>query len=158
MLDNTPGPLEIIRARQLIECELAALAAQSADTTLVPDLLETLRDMEADIAARAMPVRGDRNFHLRIAQASDNSALQAVVTQLFDERNGLLFTRLGSHFEGEASWRQAVDEHRAVVEAIARNDPQSARDAMNSHLARSHERFSAGWSTSGVVDSNRSGT
>jgi DNA-binding FadR family transcriptional regulator len=121
-------------------------------------LKETLRDMESDIAARAMPVRGDRNFHLRIVQASGNSALQSVVTQLFDERNGLLFARLGSHFEGEASWRQAVDEHRAVVEAIAQNDPQSARDAMNSHLARSHERFSAGWSTPGEVDPNRSGS
>ena len=66
MLDNTPGPLEIIRARQLIECELAALAAQSTDPTLVPDLLETLRDMEADIAARTLPIRGDRAFHIRI--------------------------------------------------------------------------------------------
>jgi GntR family transcriptional repressor for pyruvate dehydrogenase complex len=145
LLDNAHGPLEIIRARQLIECELAALAARSTDASLLPDLLETLRDMEADIAARTLPIRGDRAFHIRIAQASDNSALQAVVTQLFDERNGPLFTRLGSHFEREATWKAAVEEHRAVVEAIAAHDPALARAAMSGHLDHSHARFSAGW-------------
>ncbi|WP_296510382.1 FadR/GntR family transcriptional regulator [Rhodoferax sp.] len=143
LLDNAPGPLEIIRARQLIEGELAALAAKSTDPTLVLDLQETLRDMEADIAARILPTRGDRNFHIRIAQASDNSALQAVVTQLFDERNGLMFQKLGGHFEREATWYQAVDEHRAVIAAIERNDADMARAAMSGHLDRSHERFSA---------------
>lgn len=156
MLDNAPGPLEIIRARQLIECELAALAARSKDNTLVGDLHETLREMESEIAARTVPIQGDRNFHVRIAQASDNSALQAVVTQLFDERNNPLFARLGSHFEREVTWRQAVDEHRAVIEAIARHDPGMARIAMSSHLDRSHERFSAGWTTPVDAETNRS--
>lgn len=146
-LDNAHGPLEIIRARQLIECELAALAASSTDPSLLPDLWETLSDMETDIAAGAMPIRGDRAFHIRIAQASDNSALQAVVTQLFDERNGPLFTTLGSHFERETSWTQAAQEHRAVIEAIATHDPAVARAAMSGHLDHSHERFSAAWST-----------
>ncbi len=155
-LDNAHGPLEIIRARQLIECELAALAAQSKDATLVPDLLETLRDMEADIAARTLPVRGDRAFHIRVAQASDNSALQAVVTQLFDERNGPLFTTLGGHFEREATWKEAVDEHRAVVAAITARDPAMARAAMSGHLDRSHQRFSAGWTTAADHETQRS--
>jgi DNA-binding FadR family transcriptional regulator len=145
LLDNTAGPLEIIRARQLIECELAAIAARSSDRTLVPDLTQALLDMESDIAARVMPIHGDRSFHLRIAQASDNSALQAVVTQLFDERNGPLFSQLGSHFERESTWKQAVDEHRAVVYAISRNDPDLARAAMSQHLDLSHARYSAGW-------------
>jgi GntR family transcriptional regulator, transcriptional repressor for pyruvate dehydrogenase complex len=156
MLDNAHGPLEIIRARQLIECELAALAAQSTDRTLVRDLQETLRDMEADIAVRTLPIRGDRAFHIRIAQASDNSALQAVVTQLFDERNGPLFTTLGGHFEREATWKEAVDEHRAVVQAIAAHDPDLARAAMSGHLDKSHQRFSAGWSTVADTEPNRS--
>ena len=155
MLDNAPGPLEIIRARQLIECELAAVAAHSQDSTLVGDLRETLREMESAIAARTLPIHGDRNFHLRIAQASDNSALQAVVTQLFDERNGPLFTRLGSHFEREATWKQAVNEHSAVIDAIALHDPEMARAAMNNHLDHSHARFSAGWTTPGEPETNR---
>src|SRR3989339_432040 len=149
MLDNAPGPLEIIRARKLIEGELAAVAARSKDRSLVGDLNESLREMERDIAARTLPIHGDRSFHIRIAQASDNSVLQAVVTQLFDERNSPLSAQLGSHFEREATWMQAVDEHRTVIEAIALHDPEKARMAMGVHLDRSHQRFSAGWTTPG---------
>src|SRR3989339_250527 len=149
MLDNAPGPLEIIRARKLIEGELAAVAARSKDRSLVGDLNESLREMERDIAARRLPIHGDRSFHIRIAQASDNSVLQAVVTQLFDERNSPLSAQLGSHFEREATWMQAVDEHRTVIEAIALHDPEKARMAMGVHLDRSHQRFSAGWTTPG---------
>ncbi|AOW12492.1 GntR family transcriptional regulator [Hydrogenophaga crassostreae] len=156
LLDNAHGPLEIIRARQLIESELAALAARSTDAALVPDLLETLSDMEADIAASTLPIRGDRAFHIRIAQASDNSALQAVITQLFDERYGQLFTTLGSHFERENTWKSALEEHRVVVKAIAAKDPEMARAAMSGHLAQSHERFSAGWSSASDTDTQRS--
>ena len=79
-LDNSAGPLEIIRARQLIECELAAVAARSTDNTLVGDLNEALRQMESDIATGTLPIVGDRSFHVRIAQASDNSALVSVVS------------------------------------------------------------------------------
>lgn len=154
-LDNAPGPLEIIRARQLIECELAALAARSTDSTLVADLEETLRDMESDIASNTLPIRGDRAFHIRIAQASDNSALQAVITQLFDERNSAMFKRLGSHFERETSWKAAVVEHRAVVKAIALHDPEMARKAMVHHLDCSHDRFSSGWPTSDDRDAKQ---
>ncbi|HNW02334.1 MAG TPA: FadR/GntR family transcriptional regulator [Burkholderiaceae bacterium] len=154
-LDNSAGPLEIIRARQLIECELAAVAARSTDNTLVGDLNEALREMESDIATGTLPIAGDRNFHVRIAQASDNSALVSVVTQLFDERNGPLFARLGSHFEREATWKAAVNEHLAVVDAINRHDPDMARAAMSGHLEHSHERFSAGWTTTGDIDTNR---
>lgn len=158
LLDNAHGPLEIIRARQLIECELAVVAAQSTDTSLVPDLEETLRDMESDIAVHKLPISGDRQFHLRIAQASENSPLLAVVTQLFDERNGTLFTRLGTHFERETSWKQALAEHRAVVKAIKRQDPKAARAAMDNHLERSHGRFSAGWTTPEEADASRDAT
>lgn len=155
-VETEHGPLEIIRARQLIESELAAVAARSEDRTLVPDLEETLRDMEADIAAKTLPIRGDRGFHLRIAQAAENSALLAVVTQLFDERNGPLFAQLGSHFERERSWKQALGEHRAVVKAIAQRDPARAKAAMGGHLERSHERFSVTWTSGGEAESPRS--
>ena len=155
LLDNEHGPLEIIRARQMIESELAATAALSEDNTLVPDLEEALREMERDIASQTLPINGDRNFHMRIAQAADNSPLLAIVTQLFDERKGPLFARLGSHFERETTWRQAVAEHRAVIKAIERHDPKAARAAMTGHLENSQTRFSAGWSSPNEQDTNK---
>jgi DNA-binding FadR family transcriptional regulator len=137
------GPFEILRARHLVEGELAAVAAQRIDHAGVQGLEEALREMEADIAQGVMPIRGDRLFHARVAEASDNSALVRVVTELFDERGNPLFERLGRRYEGEPSWRAAVSEHRAVLEAIAARDPDRARAAMHRHLERSHDRFAA---------------
>ena len=140
------SPFEIIRARQLIECELAALAAASKRPALIArGLREAVALMEADIAREVMPIRGDRLFHVRVAEASENGALLRVVTELYDERNNPLFERLGQHFERAATWRQAVAEHRLVVSAIAAKDPLRARAAMHEHLQRSHDRFGAAW-------------
>jgi DNA-binding FadR family transcriptional regulator len=140
------SPFEIIRARQLIECELAALAAGSAKTgDIVRGLRDALDLMEADIARELMPTRGDRLFHVRVAEASENGALLRVVTDLYDQRNNPLFERLGRHFERVDTWREAVTEHRGVVAAIAAQDPARARAAMHEHLQRSHDRFGAAW-------------
>ena len=90
------SPFEIIRARQLIECELAALAAASKKPAAIArGLRDAVALMEADIAREVMPIRGDRLFHVRVAEASENSALLRVVTELYDERNNPLFERLG---------------------------------------------------------------
>jgi DNA-binding FadR family transcriptional regulator len=145
-VDSELSPFEIIRARQLIECELAALAAGSGKTAdIVRGLRDALALMEDDIARELMPIRGDRLFHVRVAEASENGALLRVVTELYDQRNNPMFERLGRHFERVDTWREAVAEHRLVVGAIAAQDPTRARAAMREHLQRSHDRFGAAW-------------
>jgi DNA-binding FadR family transcriptional regulator len=144
-LANEFGPFEIIRARQLVEGELAAEAARTMNAAQVGGLREALALMEVDISRGITPLSGDRQFHLRVAGASENGALLHVVTQLFDERNNPLFEQLGVHFENAPSWRLAVNEHREVVEAIEARAPQRARAAMHRHLKNSHDRFADVW-------------
>jgi GntR family transcriptional regulator, transcriptional repressor for pyruvate dehydrogenase complex len=142
---SAEAPLETIRARQLIEGELAAHAAKHMKKTQVAGLREALALMEADAAAGQTPLRGDRLFHTRIAEAADNSVLLRVVGELFDERHNPLFEQLGNHFETTRSWGAAIAEHRAVLDAIARQSVQGARAAMARHLSHSHDRFTANW-------------
>lgn len=137
------GPFDIMRARQLIETELAALAARASTPALVKRLRAALKAMEDDVAGGVMPLRGDREFHITLAEASGNAALVRVVTELFEERNNPLFEQLGRHFENVKSWRCALVEHRAVVKAVAAGDAAAARKAMQSHLQKSHDRFAA---------------
>jgi GntR family transcriptional repressor for pyruvate dehydrogenase complex len=144
-IESAHGPLETIRARQVLEGELAATAARVAEPALIDGLAAALRQMREDIDRGVMPITGDRDFHLGIAQASDNSVLLSVVTQLFDERYGTLFKRFGTHFEREATWRAAVREHQAVLDAVAARDPAAARVAMQAHLGHSHDRFADVW-------------
>jgi DNA-binding FadR family transcriptional regulator len=137
------GPFDIIRARALIESELAAVAARACTTALLKRLRAAVKHMEDDIAAGVMPLRGDREFHVALAEASANAALVRVVSELFDERNNPLFEQLGRHFENARSWRCAVAEHRAVVRAVAAGEAGAARKAMQAHLQNSHDRFAA---------------
>ena len=139
------GPFDIIRARQLIEAELAAVAARQRSAACVKRLRAAVRHMEDDIAQGLMPMRGDRDFHVTLAEASDNAALVRVVAELFDERNNPLFEQLGRHFENARSWRHAVAEHRAVLRCVIAGDVAGARAAMRTHLGNSHDRFAAAW-------------
>ena len=140
-VDAPFGPFEIIRARQVIECELAAMAAQLLDGPALAGLQQALAQMRADVAAGHAPVQGDRLFHLRIAEAADNGPLLRTVTALYDERNTPLFEQLGQHYETLPTWRDALDEHQAVLDAITRRDPAAARAAMHAHLQQSHDRL-----------------
>jgi len=139
------GPLETIRARQLIEAELAAHAATHMKKAQIVGLRNALSLMQHEVDAGHLPTRGDRLFHERIAEASENSVLHRIVCELFDERHNPLFEQLGTHFESVRSWNIAIAEHHAVVDAIARHSPEAARAAMAAHLANSHDRFTANW-------------
>jgi len=138
---NAYGPFEIIRARQIVEGELAALAARRSTKALVAVLDEVLAEMAADIAAGRMPIDGDRRFHLTIAEAAANGPLVRTVTELYDERNNPLFEHFGQHFEDVRSWARALAEHRRVAAAIAARDAAGARSAMQRHLELSQKRF-----------------
>jgi DNA-binding FadR family transcriptional regulator len=89
-----------------------------------------------------MPLGADRLFHLRIAEASGNSALALVVKTLWDQRTGPLFLRLEHHFDTPQLWDAAIEEHRAIVDAIERHDAVAAGAAMRRHMDRAARRFS----------------
>ena len=138
---SAESPLETIRARQLIESELAALAATQMKKAQIGGLRNAVALMRQEIDSGLTPSRGDRLFHLRIAEACENSVLQRIVSELFDERHNPLFEQLGSHFETARSWVTAMAEHTAVIDAIASRSPEAARTAMAAHLSNSHDRF-----------------
>ncbi len=139
------GPFELLRARHVIESECAALAAKSAKKAQVQAIGAALDEMEREHAERIQPLAGDRLFHLRIAEATGNGALVHVVRLLWEERTGPLFKQLEHHYDTPGLWASAIDEHRAVLKAIAGHDPEAARAAMQRHLNQAYKRFSKGW-------------
>jgi len=139
------GPFELIDARRLIEAECAALAAKSATKSQVRAMQEALEQMDEEQKRGVMPLGADRLFHLRIAEASGNSALALVVKTLWDQRTGPLFLRLEHHFDTPALWTVALREHRDIVAAIARHDAAAARAAMRHHMTMAAKRFSTSW-------------
>jgi DNA-binding FadR family transcriptional regulator len=140
------GPFELLRARWIIESECAALAAKVAKRPQIAAIEEALQQMEAVANdEKRQPLAGDRLFHLRIAEATGNGALVAVVKMLWEERMGPLFARLEHHYDSPSQWTHAIAEHRAVLDAIARRDMPGARAAMQRHLDKAYKRLSKSW-------------
>ena len=139
------GPFELLRARFVIEGECAAMAAKSAKKTQVTAIEDALQQMDEEFAGQAQPLEGDRLFHLRIAEATDNGALVAVVKMLWEERTGPLYQQLEHHYDSPQLWVAAMAEHRAILKAIQSKVPARAKAAMQRHLNCAHKRFSTGW-------------
>ncbi|HEX2544523.1 MAG TPA: FadR/GntR family transcriptional regulator [Ramlibacter sp.] len=139
------GPLELMRARELVESEVAALAARHARKTHVSAMTSALQRMREEAAAGVEPREGDEAFHNAIAQACGNEVLSDTVRSYWSARHGPLFARLGDYFENPASWSAAVEEHTLVLDAIRAHDAQAAREAMQKHLKKATSRYSASW-------------
>lgn len=139
------GPLELMRARELVEGEVAALAARNARKTQIGAISDALAEMREQAAAGIIPRAGDEAFHTAVAQGCGNEVLRDTVHGYWQARSGSLFERLGDYFENPASWTAALVEHAAVLDAIRAHDPAAARAAMQSHLKKAYNRYSASW-------------
>jgi DNA-binding FadR family transcriptional regulator len=139
------GPLELMRARELVEGEVAALAARNAKKVQIAAIASALARMQEQAGQGVAPRAGDEAFHNAVAQACGNEVLRDTVHGYWRARSGPLFERLGDHFENPASWKAALGEHATVLEAIRAHDPMAARAAMQSHLKKAYTRYSASW-------------
>jgi DNA-binding FadR family transcriptional regulator len=139
------GPLELIRARRVVEGEIAAIAATEAQHPHVAAMAEALARMQADADRDILPLEGDRAFHAAIAESCGNGVLIETVQRFWDARRGPLSERLVGYFETADSWRAAITEHEAILLAIRSRDPAAARLAMHQHMDNSHTRFSVSW-------------
>jgi DNA-binding FadR family transcriptional regulator len=139
------GPLQVMQAREIVEGEIAALAARHARKAQIALIASGLEQMREEAAAGIEPRAGDEAFHTAIAQACGNEVLADTVRNYWSARHGPLFTRLGDYFENPASWSAALQEHAAVLEAIRSHDANGARGAMQQHLKKAINRYSASW-------------
>jgi len=93
-----PGPFELLRARCLIESEIASVAAENrkdADLDRIYAALATMREHMHDKAANEA---ADRLFHLRIAESTGNSVLLQMVTALWDHTKAPIWSQMEAHF------------------------------------------------------------
>ena len=130
MLSRPDGVREMQDARALFEIGLARRAAQRAGSEEVEAPRAALAANGAAADADAFAVT-DMAFHTAIAGACGNRtdlAVDAAFSEWLHEQ------RRGSAEVG-ATRQEAIAQHRAIFEAIARGDRVAAEDAMETHLA-----------------------
>lgn len=144
-LANASGPFEVMHARWLIEGECAALAAKHATAEQVRALREAHARMVEATRTDPNPLEADRAFHVRLAEASGNSALVLLVQTLWDQRVGPLYRALEKKIEHPGMAAETLREHQAIVNAIARRDAAAARAAARRHMEMTKKRNSKDW-------------
>lgn len=130
-----------MRARISIEGVTAAMAAPQMRDADIRELERILETMDPDRNSKGSYLPADRAFHVYIAEKAGNSVLIRIVAELFDACHSPLSLQFGKHFENVSTRRQAVAEHKAVVKALASRDPEAAKQAMQRHLRKAHNRL-----------------
>ena len=113
------GPLEILRARILIEGEIAAEAAAIMKPKDIAALEQILVSMNGEAADEAARVDADRQFHRYIAAKLANKVLLRIVMGLFDQRDTPLARQFATDFDNAKTWTAVLAEHRKIVSALA---------------------------------------
>jgi GntR family transcriptional repressor for pyruvate dehydrogenase complex len=121
---------ELIEARRLIEVELAGLAAERATPEDLKRMGTLLDVMESGTDKLQEFMQADIDFHLAIGQAAHNSILMNALHLI---RN-LLQHWIGRALKVHGVAQRALDQHRAIFVAIAKQSSSGARTAMKNHL------------------------
>jgi len=129
-------PMEV---RRIIEPESAALAAKRATEQSIHELEQLVALMEQGIRRDEDVMEYDSAFHVAIARASANQILIELVGALSET---LQPSRELSFRPTEAS-SAALEDHRAILDAIRAGDSRGARSAMRSHLDHVEELIRA---------------
>jgi GntR family transcriptional repressor for pyruvate dehydrogenase complex len=133
------SPFAILQARKAVEPSIAALAARQRSSETLQRLKEIQHLAESDSLGLSSEV--DRRFHLAIAEATQNPVLvhmMSVVYELMGQRLWLLLRDATAAAPGKL--HQYAEHHRAIYEAIARQDEAAAATRMQEHL-ENVERF-----------------
>jgi GntR family transcriptional repressor for pyruvate dehydrogenase complex len=138
-LRAAPEIRSLVEARQLIEVQLAALAAERAGPQDLRTMHSCLDRMEkCQTSAEADPfLEADVDFHFALAQAAGNPILTQCMTlirSLLHEWMAVTWSRLGVT-------KNSLGEHRAIIKAIERGNANAARKTMLSHLLASQQRL-----------------
>jgi DNA-binding FadR family transcriptional regulator len=131
---------DLTTARMIFEAEAAALASTNMSD-------QDLAKLDAIVNAMAVETDGsdeggddlDRQFHMTIAAASNNPAIEHCIRELWRMRNNVpqvkqLYERVCS-----LSVDERESEHHQIFEALKARDPARARAAMREHFRRLFE-------------------
>lgn len=140
-----PGPFELLRARCLIESEIAAVAAVSRKDADLDRMFAALKTMREQMHDKAANEDADVQFHLHIAEASGNSVLRHTVQSLREQERGPLWTQIEQHFHSPELRQQSQQDHQQIFAAIVAAQADAARLAMRAHLERVICEFAQSW-------------
>lgn len=126
------GLLELLETRQILEPEIAALAAQRARPSDLADLEQILTEIEERLGAGRydFAVQSILAFHRAVTRATGNRIMQ----RLMDAISELLTQSMRETLRVPGRPARSLEGHRQILAAIRGGDSTAARLAMLTHI------------------------
>ncbi len=151
-VNHLQSPNALVELREIIEPEIAALAAERATEAQIAALRDAATTMERSLQHADAYIDADNEFHRTLALATRNpliiSLVDSIVALLAEQRTQI-FSVPGGPERGQVF-------HRTLLEAVERRDVERARAAMRAHLIQVSEDVGAASdeSADGSADAN----
>jgi len=124
------GSAHVAELRQVLEPEIAALAAPRIEEQLLSSMREAVATMDRNLHDPDAYVEADLDFHLAMAEAVGNP----LILSLLDSIVGLLREQRSRIFKVDGGPERGQFHHKRILAAIEKHDPEKAREAMRAHL------------------------
>jgi GntR family transcriptional repressor for pyruvate dehydrogenase complex len=124
------GAAYLVEIREILEPEIAALAAVRADEEDLATMREAVAVMDNAGQDADVYIEADLDFHLALAEAAANP----FILSLIDSIVGLLREQRLRTFYVDGGPARGQVHHKRILAAMQCRDEQGAREAMQAHL------------------------
>jgi len=126
----TKGSGNLVEVREILEPEIAALAATRITDEYIAAMKDAVKIMDTALDDVDVFVEADLDFHLALAEGTQNPFIPILVDSIIDllreQRKRIGLTKGGLQ-RGQA-------HHKKILDAITRRDAKASRQAMQDHL------------------------
>jgi GntR family transcriptional regulator, transcriptional repressor for pyruvate dehydrogenase complex len=129
------GTAHLAEVREILEPEIAALAAARADEENIAAMREALLVMDDAKKDPQAFIEADLDFHLALAEAASNP----LILSLIDSIIGVLREQRMGIFSVDGGPERGQYHHKKILEAIEHRDALGARESMRAHLRQVRE-------------------
>jgi GntR family transcriptional regulator, transcriptional repressor for pyruvate dehydrogenase complex len=129
------GSLYLTEVREMMEPEIAAMAAERADAEDLAAMRESVEVMDGAKRDPEAFIEADLDFHLALAEAAANP----IILSLIDSIVGLLREQRMGIFQVEGGPERGQYHHKRILEAVEHRDSGGAREAMKAHMRQVRE-------------------
>lgn len=121
---------DIVEIREILEPEIAAIAATRATPEQIALLESAILTMDANLENIPEYTRKDHSFHLVLAEATQNIIIPRLMASIVD----LLQELREKIAQVEGARERGQTHHRNILAAVRAQDADAARAAMLAHL------------------------
>jgi GntR family transcriptional repressor for pyruvate dehydrogenase complex len=132
---NAKGFENLVEVREILEPEIAALAATRISDEYITAMQEAVATMDTALDNADIFVEADLDFHLALAEGTQNPFIPILMDSIID----LLREQRKRTALAKGGLRRGQSHHKKILDAVIQHDPQAARLAMSNHLKQVRE-------------------